>query len=92
MDTIDIKEYEDMMMFDLRDDERASLNRRLNELTESFAAIEKANTDGVEPLVTVLELRNILRDDVADKLITRDELLSNAPEHRDGFFRVPGTL
>ena len=91
-DMIDITEYEAMMMFDLADDERAKLSRRLNGLADGFKALEYIDAGGAEPLVTVLDLHNILREDVSGKLVDRDELLSNAPEHSDGYFKVPGTL
>lgn len=89
---LDIKEYEAMMMFDLPCDERDILNRRLNALVDSFAALENIKADAAPPLVSVLPLSNILREDVSKKLYSRDELLDNAPEKSDGYFKVPGTL
>ena len=89
---LDIKEFEAMVMLDLPEGEREVLSARLCGLDESFTALEKVNTDGAEPLVTVLDMSNVLRGDVAEKLVSRDELLSNAPEQYDGYFKVPGTL
>ena len=89
---IDIKEFEAMMMFKLPEDERGRLNTRLDALAVGFEELGQVDTDNVEPLVTVLDLRNILREDVSEQLLTRDELLSNAPEQYDGYFQVPGTL
>jgi len=88
----EIKDYEAMAMLDLQDDERDLLRGRLEDLCESFGALEKIDTDDAAPLVTVLDARNIMREDVAEKLFTRDELLANAPEQYDGYFQVPGTL
>lgn len=42
--------------------------------------------------VSVLREANVLREDVADKLLTREALLTNAPDRDGGFFKVPGTL
>lgn len=89
---IDIKEYEDMMMFDLDDEEREELSRRFNAVADGFAALEKVDANRVEPLVTVLDTHNILREDISEKLVTREELLSASPEQHDGYFKVPGTL
>ena len=50
------------------------------------------DTAGAEPLVTVLNVQNILREDVVKKIVTRDELLSGAPEEYGGYFQVPKTL
>lgn len=89
---MNIRDYEDMMMLDLADDERSELSARLDALEDSFSALGQIDADGTEPLVTVLELSNILRDDVSGQIISREELLENAPASHDGYFRVPGTL
>jgi len=81
-----------MVMFDLPEDDRARLEQRFNALIESFSALSKIDTNGVEPLVSVLGINNVLREDLSEKLISRDELLSNAPEQYDGYFQVPGIL
>ena len=88
----DIKDYEEMMMFDLEEKEREDLGRRFSAVVEGFAALEQVDAGGAEPLVTVLEGCNILREDISEKLVSRDELLSSAPEQHDGYFKVPGTL
>jgi len=89
---IDITKYEAMAMFDLSDEERGKLCTRAGELVESFSALESIDTGGVEPLVSVLDTRNVLRGDMSERILTRDEIMANAPEQYDGYFRVPGTL
>jgi len=88
----DVRDYETMAMLDLPDAEREALGKRLDDLAGGFSALELIETDGVEPLVTVLKINNVLREDAAGKLLPRDEILSNAPEQCDGYFQVPGTL
>ena len=89
---IDIKKYESAGMFDFADDEREQINRRAEALAESFKVLDGIDVQGVEPLVTVLDLNTVLREDVAEKVLTRDEIMANAPEQHDGYFQVPGTL
>ena len=89
---IDIKKYEAMAKIDLQETERQWVAGRVEKLLESFSALESVDTRGAEPLVTVLNTRNIMRDDAAKKFISREELLSNAPEQYDGYFQVPKTL
>ena len=88
----DIKDYEAMAMLYLRDEEHALIHALLERLFESFAVLEKIDTDDVLPLVTVLDTRNVMRDDRAGKLFSREEILANAPEQYDGYYQVPGTL
>ncbi len=87
-----IKVYEAMAKLDLSEEEREWASARAGELTAAFAALENIDTEGVEPLVSVLDIQNILRDDTVNKFSTRDELLANAPEQYDGYFQVPKTL
>ena len=88
----DFREYEAMAKLDLSEQEREWLSERAEKLIEEFSALEKIDTSNTEPLVTVLDLRNILREDTVKMIITREELLSNAPEQYDGCFQVPKTL
>ena len=63
-----------------------------DKLIESFSSIQAVDTDGVKPLVSVLPLENILREDQAKKPFTREELLSGAPASSEGYFQVPKTI
>ena len=89
---LNIKEYEAMTKLCLSGDERERIAKIAEELTARFAALEHINTDEVQPLITALSLNNILREDISKKLLSRDDILSNAPEQYDGYFKVPGTL
>ena len=88
----DIKKYEVMAKLHLPEHERVWVAERLDGLVNSFNALDEIDTSGTTPLVSVLDLVNVLREDVALKTITREELLSNAPEQYDGYFQVPKTV
>ena len=87
-----IKEYEAMTKLDLSDAERQQISAAADMLIDGFAKLASIDTAGVEPLVTVLEVQNVLREDICTKMLSRDELLANAPMQSDGFFQVPKTL
>jgi aspartyl-tRNA(Asn)/glutamyl-tRNA(Gln) amidotransferase subunit C len=88
----DIREYEVMGKLDLPENERRWVSDRADMLIDSFTKLANINTSGVEPLITVLDIKNVLREDVSVKMLPREELLSNAPEQYDGYFKVPKTL
>ena len=87
-----IKEYEAMAKLDLSEAERCLTLKRADVLIDSFVRLEGVNTSGVEPLITVLDIKNVFREDDCVKMMSREELLANAPEQYDGFFLVPKTL
>ena len=81
-----------MAKLDLPENERLWVSDQAEMLTDSFKQLENIDTFGVEPLITVLSVKNILREDISSKMLPREELLSNAPEQYGGYFQVPKTL
>ena len=88
----DISKYENIAMLDLSETERERLGAMVVAMADGFNEIEKIDTEGALPLVTVLDATNIMREDIAIKLVSRDELMEKAPEHQDGYYKVPATL
>ena len=84
-----IKDYEAMAKLDLPETERRWVSDRADVLIDSFNQLAGIDTTGVEPLITVLDVKNVLREDVSIKMMPREELLVNAPEQHDGYFKVP---
>jgi aspartyl-tRNA(Asn)/glutamyl-tRNA(Gln) amidotransferase subunit C len=69
--------------------ERAT--EQLGDMLDHFADIDALDLDGVEPMTQPYPLVNVLRDDVVEPGIDRDEALAMAPAAEDGRFRVPPT-
>ena len=86
------EDYEDMAMLDLSVSERVLLKERFDEISAAFTAVDEYDTDGVQPLVALPDLNSIMRDDVSIKFMSREELMANAPEQHDGYFRVPAAI
>lgn len=76
----------------LSNEESSWMEANAKLLEESFAKLESVDTDGIGPLITVLDVINVLREDVSHKMLPREELLANALEQYDGYFQVPKTL
>jgi len=89
---IDIKKYEKMVKLDLPQNEKEAITKSVKMLLNSFEALETVDIQDVQPMFTPLPLHNVLREDNAEKLFTREEVLENAPEQYEGYFQVPKTL
>jgi aspartyl-tRNA(Asn)/glutamyl-tRNA(Gln) amidotransferase subunit C len=87
-----IKDYEAMAKLDLSEAERLRVSDKADVLIGSFDKLDGIDTSGVEPLITVLDVKNVFRNDVSVKMLPREQLLANAPEQYDGCFQVPKTL
>ncbi len=69
--------------------------RLVGELGDILAYMDKLNeldTSGVEPMMHVLEITNVYRDDVVQPSLERDAAFMNAPKTDGEYFLVPKIL
>jgi len=76
----------------MSDEEIARLAPELNNILGWVEQLGEVNTDGIEPLATVIDQKLRLRDDVVTDGDIRDDVLANAPEAQHGFFAVPKVI
>ena len=73
----------------------AEIDRMVPELNNILGWVEQlreVDTDGVEPLTAVIDLKLRLRDDVVTDGNVRDAVMLNAPDAQQGFFAVPKVI
>ena len=73
----------------------AEIDKMVPELNNILGWVEQlgeVDTDGVEPLTAVIDLKLRLRDDVVTDGDLRDKVLLNAPDAQHGFFAVPKVI
>ena len=76
----------------MSDEELERLVPELNNILGWVEQLGEVDTDGVEPLATVIDQTLRLRDDVVNDGDIRDKILANAPEAQHGFFAVPKVI
>jgi aspartyl-tRNA(Asn)/glutamyl-tRNA(Gln) amidotransferase subunit C len=76
----------------MSDAEIERLAPELNNILGWVEQLGEVNTEGVEPLTAVIDLKLRLRDDVVTEGNIRDEILANAPDAQHGFFAVPKVI
>lgn len=70
-------------------EELAGFTAQFNQIVSYVEKLDEADTDGVEPMASLLETASVLRDDVPGEMLSSAEALSNAPRKTEGFFSVP---
>ena len=73
----------------LREDEIERFQKDLNDCFNYFDQLREVNTDGVEPLHHLLDLRNVTEADEPHECLPREVALRDAPDRTDEFFRMP---
>lgn len=68
--------------------EVALFRQQLSAILDYATIIQAIDTSTIPPTATVLPLRNIMRADVARPSLPEEDVLANAPDGTDGYFRV----
>ncbi|ACL68993.1 Asp-tRNA(Asn)/Glu-tRNA(Gln) amidotransferase subunit GatC [Halothermothrix orenii] len=76
----------------LSDEERETFTRQLGDILDYVEKLNELDTDGVVPTAYTVPMKNVLRDDKVGSSIPREEALDNAPDKKDGLFRVPSII
>jgi len=74
------------------DEEKAGIRSDLQQMISFVEKLREVDTTGVEPLLHMSDNVNILREDVVQGSITREQGLQNAPESDGVFFKVPKVI
>lgn len=76
----------------LSDEERERFAEQIGRILEYCGRLNELPLADVPPTSHVIPITNVLRDDAVTPSLDRDEVLTAAPAHDAGFFRVPKVL
>ena len=88
----DVEHVAQLARLALRDDEVDELTAQLGVILDHAAQVSALDIGDVPPTAHPLPLVNVLRPDVPEPSLDRDEVLAMAPDAEDGRFRVPRIL
>lgn len=77
---------------ELSPQEREAAKKDMGGMLDYIDKLNELDTTGVEPLSHVFPVRNVFRDDVVKNGDDRENILRNAPEQKEGMFKVPKTV
>lgn len=73
-------------------EEVGPLAQQLNKIVDFVETLRPVQTDGVDPLAHAMDLHSVLRADIPRNGLTRQQALSNSPQHDDECFKVPAVI
>ncbi|HUH65552.1 MAG TPA: Asp-tRNA(Asn)/Glu-tRNA(Gln) amidotransferase subunit GatC [Syntrophales bacterium] len=77
---------------DFFEEEKVKFTSQLNDILMYMDKLNEVNTEGVLPMSHAIALTNAFRDDAAHESLGPETSISNAPEARGPFFRVPKVI
>jgi aspartyl-tRNA(Asn)/glutamyl-tRNA(Gln) amidotransferase subunit C len=88
----DVAKVARLARLDVTDDEIQRMTVQLDGMLSHFADIDALSLDDVAPMTQPYPLVNVLRADVPQPCLDRQEVLAAAPAAEDGRFKVPPTV
>lgn len=89
-----LKNLKKLCRIDCTPEEEAEILFSLNRVLEYVHLLSELDTSNVLCCNFVLKgfLKSVMRDDVPELLLSRDQFLSNVPDHVSGLVKVPPVL
>lgn len=88
----DVEHVALLARLELNGEEKKIYARQLNAILEYAEMLKELDTSDVPPTAHVLPLQNVFREDRVGAHMPPEEVLANAPEREEQFFKVPKIL
>lgn len=89
MDLDTVRKVARLARLELSEGELEAARGKLGSIMKFVEQLGEVNTDNIEPLANVVDIKLRLRDDVVTDGGIQKDVLANAPEAMEGFFVVP---
>ncbi len=89
MDLKTVKKVATLARLEMDDSELEAVRVKLGNIMKFVEQLGEVNTDKIEPLANVVDIKLRLREDTVNDGDQQKKVLANAPEAMEGFFVVP---
>ncbi len=77
---------------ELSREEKEAAKNDMSRMLDYIDKLNQLDTTQVEPMSHAFSMNNVFREDVVTNGDDRDNILKNAPEQKEGAFKVPKTV
>jgi len=77
---------------ELSAEEKEQAKKDMTDMLQYVSKLNELDTEGVEAMSHTFSVHNVFREDVVINGDDRENLLMNAPEQKDGAYKVPKIL
>ena len=92
VDEADVRKIARLARIAVKQDDVATLRGELNQILDWVEQLGEVNTDGVEPMTSVVAADMIKRQDIVNDGDKAADIVKNAPETQDQYFVVPKVI
>jgi aspartyl-tRNA(Asn)/glutamyl-tRNA(Gln) amidotransferase subunit C len=90
--TISMKDIEGtaaLARLELSEDEKDLFLKQISVILDEAGRLQEVGKKDVVPTINILPLRNVMREDIIQPSLNKEEVFQNANNEENGMFRVP---
>ena len=88
----EVKKIASLSRLSLSKEELARHTEDMNNILDYMDLLNEIDTDGVDELVNVHDMKSPLRDDKFEESLDKDSIIKNSPESSNDYIEVPLVL
>ena len=92
IDTNTVKHMAYLVRLGITEEEAQKFSGQFTSIIDYFNMLNEVDTENIPPASDIANAKNILREDVVQPSMSRDEFLKNAPQSERGYVKVPTVL
>ena len=77
---------------ELSEEEKEAAKKDMEQMLDYIDTLNELDTAGIEPMSHVFPVQNVFREDVVTNGDNHEAMLANAPEVKEGQYKVPKTV
>ena len=85
----DVEHVAKLARLELTEEEKIKFTTQLGDVLKYVDQMNEVDTSNVKPMTQVIDFVNVMREDEPCQEISKEALMSNAPDEENGFFKVP---
>ena len=85
----DVEHVAKLARLELTEEEKELYTKQLGDVLKYVDQMNEVDTSNVKPMSHAIDFVNVMREDKVYYEQTKEELMANAPEEENGFFKVP---
>ena len=88
----EVKHISQLARLGLDDDDIEKFQSQLSNILDNFEILEQVDTSNLPPTTQSIALQNVYRPDKAQDSYTQKDILANAPQCENNFFKIKAVL
>lgn len=85
----DVEHVAKLARLELTEEEKELYTKQLDDVLKYVEQMNEVDTSDVKPMSHAIDFVNVMREDKVVYEQTKEQLMMNAPDEENGFFKVP---